>query len=170
AGDLAIIDYEGTVQGKPFSHSRAEGVAVEVGGPAPWPGFSTQLAGLRSGEEREIRVTLPQDYPQGELAGQEAVFHVRVREAKRRELSPLDDEFAKDVSEFETLQELKQDLANRLREDALREAENRVREQVVAKAVEAASLEVPSTLVERRLRSLLADLEARLRQQGLTLE
>lgn len=170
AGDLAIIDYEGTVQGKPFSHSRAEGVAVEVGGPAPWPGFSTQLAGLRSGEEREIRVTLPQDYPQGELAGQEAVFHVRVREAKRRELSPLDDEFAKDVSEFETLQELKQDIANRLREDALREAENRVREQVVAKAVEAASLEVPSTLVERRLRSLLADLEARLRQQGLTLE
>lgn len=170
AGDIAIIDYQGTVDGKAFPGSSAKGVAVEIGGAGFWPGFTEQLVGMRAGEEREVRVTFPNDYPQKELAGQEATFRVRIREAKRRELSPLDDEFAKDVSEFDTLQELREDIANRLKEAAAKEAQQQVREQVVAKAVETASVELPSSLVEARERYLFAAMEERLKQQGLTME
>lgn len=169
-GDVAIVDYVGTVDGEPFPGSRAEAAAVTVGEPEPWPGFSEKLIGMKAGEEGEVRIAFPGNYPDGRLAGKEAVFQVRVREAKRRELSPLDDEFAKDVSEFDTLQELRDDVANKLREAYQKEADEKLREQVISRVVEAASVDIPSSLVDRRLEAMLADMEFRLRQQGLTME
>ncbi|MGB9919386.1 MAG: trigger factor [Moorellales bacterium] len=167
-GDLAIVDYEGTADGKALPPGRSVGLLV--GGTIPVPNFSAQLVGAKAGEEREIKVTLPEDYSDPELAGKEATFRVKVREAKRRVLAPLDDEFAKDVSEFETLQELRADVANRLAEGYAREAENEVRRQLIDQAVAAAQVEVPATMVERRIDVMLADMEFRLRQQGLDLQ
>ncbi|MCR4420528.1 MAG: trigger factor [Clostridia bacterium] len=169
-GDLAVIDYEATVEGKPFTEKGGKSRAVIVGGSLPVPNLSLQMVGMKAGEEREIRVTLPEDYAEKQWAGKEAVFRVRLSEAKRRQLAELDDEFAKDVSEFETLEELRADIANRLAEAYSRQAEQQVREELAQKAAEAATVEVPASLVERRLGAMVAELEDRLRQQGMNLE
>src|SRR5690606_35721805 len=122
-GDRVIIDFEGTIDGKPFEGGKADGFSLEVGSGRMIPGFEDQLIGMKPGEEKTITVTFPEDYHVKELSGKEASFRIKLHEIKRLRLPELDDEFAQDVSEFDTLEELKKDIENKLKERAKREEE-----------------------------------------------
>ncbi|GAW93304.1 trigger factor [Calderihabitans maritimus] len=169
-GDVVTIDFEGFIEGKPFEGGQGEDFTLEIGTGFFIPGFAEQLVGAKVDEEREINVTFPSDHPNKDLAGKEAVFKVLVKEIKRKELSPLDDEFAKDVSEFETLEELKNDIRNKLKATAEQRAEEEFRRRVVEKAVEAAEVEIPEILIKRQLESIIQEIERNLKYQGLTLD
>lgn len=168
-GDVVTIDFRGTVDGQTFPGLDAENYTLEVGRDQFMPGFTEQLVGARQGEEREIRVHLPQDYPNESLAGKEVVFQVSIKEVKRPVLSELDDEFARDVSEFDTLEELKNDIRRRLRERAETEAREKMRQELAEMAARNATLQIPPSMVQRRVEAAVRDLEARLRVQGITL-
>ncbi|MDN5347258.1 MAG: trigger factor [Clostridia bacterium] len=169
-GDLVSIDFSTVVNGEERPDLEGKDQLVEIGSQMFIPGFEEQLVGSKVGEEREIKITFPEDYRDKELAGKEAVFRVKVLGIKRKELKPIDDEFARDVSECENLAELREDIRRRLlkaREEAARAA---VRNQAVAKAVEGAEVELPQVLVNRRLDVLVNELELNLRIQGLKLD
>ncbi|MCL5045771.1 MAG: trigger factor [Actinobacteria bacterium] len=169
-GLFAVIDFEGSVDGTPFTGGSGQDYLLEIGSGTFVPGFEDQLIGAKPGEEREVNVTFPEDYRNKDLAGKAAQFQVSVKEVKRKVLPALDDEFARSVSQFQTLQELRADLSNRLREaaeaKARRSNENRIVEMVTA----AANTELPEALVDRRIHRMIEDLEMQLRRQGLTLE
>ncbi|MBO8137237.1 MAG: trigger factor [Desulfotomaculum sp.] len=169
-GDTAVIDFTGYVDGEEFEGGKAENYSLVVGSGTFIPGFEEQLVGMKPGEEKDVNVTFPEDYHVENLAGKEAVFKVKLNSIKRKELAPLDDEFAKDVSEFDTLEELKADLMNKLKEGKERMAEQAVNREVVDKAVENAEVEVPKAMVDKRLDEMIQNMESRLRTQGLSLE
>ncbi|HHY60549.1 MAG TPA: trigger factor [Clostridia bacterium] len=168
--DLVVIDFEGFVDGEPFEGGKAEDRTLRVGSGHFIPGFEEQLVGMQVGEEKEITVTFPEDYREEKLAGQEAVFKVKVKSIRRKELAPLDDEFAKDISEFDTLEELKADARRRLQEEADRRAEAVVREQVIQKAAANAQVDIPPVLIERQIDYMMSDFSFQLQMQGLQLE
>ncbi|MBE3580038.1 MAG: trigger factor [Thermoanaerobacteraceae bacterium] len=169
-GDTAIIDFKGEVEGQDYPGLKGENYPLEIGSGTFIPGFEAQLVGAKVDEEREVKVTFPADYHRQELAGKEAVFAVKIRGIKRKQLAPLDDEFAKDVSEYETLEELKEDIRERLREEQEQRAAAEVRRQVIEKAVANAAVELPPVLVERRIGYLINDMAWRLQSQGVSLE
>ncbi len=169
-GDLVIIDFTGYVDGEPLQGGKGENHSLVLGSGSFIPGFEEQLVGAKSGEERKIQVTFPEDYHNQELAGVEAEFNVQVKEIKRKELAALDDEFAKDVSEFATLEELKEDIRKKLLEAAENKAESEFREELVKTAAANAEVEIPEVMVKRRVENMINDLEHRLQQQGLSLD
>ncbi|MHB1127204.1 MAG: trigger factor [Bacillota bacterium] len=169
-GDTTVIDFEGSVDGNVFPGGKGENYSLVIGSGSFIPGFEAQLVGALSGDDREINVTFPGDYHKEELQGKEAVFQVAVREIKRKELSPIDDEFAKDVSEFETLEELRADIENKLKQAAQDKAEQDLRNQIINKVVEQATVEIPAVMIERRMDSFVDNMRQRLAPQGLTLE
>ncbi|TDA70029.1 MAG: trigger factor [Clostridia bacterium] len=169
-GDLVTLDFHGTVDGQTFPGADAENYTLEVGKDRFMPGFAEQLVGARPGEEREIRVHLPQDYVNETLAGKEVIFRVTIKEVKRPVLSDLDDEFARDVSEFDTLEELKEDIRKRLYERAEAQAREKTRQQLAEMAAQNATLEIPPAMVQMQVEAAVRDLQARLQTQGLTLE
>lgn len=170
SGDLVMVDFTATVDGQPFEGGRAENMPLVIGTPAYFPGLSQGLEGVRKGETREVKVSLPENFNVREVAGKEAVFNVTVKEVHKKRLAPLDDEFAKDVSEFETLAELKENIKERL----ARVAERRVREdmenQVVRAAVAGAEVDVPEVLIARRAHTLFHNFVHELEHRGLSLE
>ncbi len=168
--DTAVIDFEGFLDGEPFEGGKAENYNLVIGSKTFIPGFEEQLIGLKTGEEKDINVTFPEDYQNDELKGKEVTFKIKVNEVKRKKLMPIDDEFAKDVSEFETLEELKQDVENKLKEIAEQENERQVRNKVLDEVLEICNVEVPQVLIERRIDSMLNEMEMRISQQGLTME
>ncbi|HEY8347268.1 MAG TPA: trigger factor [Symbiobacteriaceae bacterium] len=169
-GSFAVIDYEGFINGEPFEGGKGENFVLEIGSGTFVPGFEEQLVGAKSGETREITVTFPEKYHIEHLAGKEATFKVTIREVKRKELPELNDEFAKEVSRFETLEELRNDIRQRLeqvaRENAEREFENQVIEAVAAEA----QVDVPETLVHRQIHEMIREFEESLARQGYSLE
>ncbi|MFO7154954.1 MAG: trigger factor [Caldicoprobacter oshimai] len=169
-GDLVTLDYQGFVDGQPIKDGSAQNYALEVGSKSFIPGFEEQLIGLNVGDEKEIKVTFPEDYGIEELKGKEAVFKVKIHDIKEKELPELDDEFAKDVSDFETFEEYKV----HLREDLEREAKNQVRvqmeTQLLSRVVEAAKVDIPDVMVEREIDNMLGNFELGLYYRGLTLE
>lgn len=169
-GDLVIIDFEGTADGEPVPGAKEENFPLTLGSKTLVEGFEEQLVGARPGETREIRITFPSDYRVESLRGREVLFQTKVKEIKKKELSPLDDEFAKDVSEFETLEELREDVANSLKRTKEQRANEAVKEQAIKQAVDQAEVELPEVLVERQARSLMQELEEALKVQGLDLE
>lgn len=169
-GDLVIIDFTGYVDGEPLQGGKGENHSLVLGSGSFIPGFEEQLVGAKSGEERKIQVTFPEDYHNQELAGVEAEFNVQVKEIKRKELAALDDEFAKDVSEFATLEELKEDIRKKLLEAAENKVESEFREELVKTAAANAEVEIPEVMVKRRVENMINDLEHRLQQQGLSLD
>ncbi|MFZ5597798.1 MAG: trigger factor [Bacillota bacterium] len=169
-GDLVSIDFEGKIDGVPFEGGKADDYNLEIGSGAFIPGFEDQIVGMNINETRDINVKFPQDYGKEELAGKDAVFTVTVKSIKRKELSPLDDEFAKDVSEFDTLEELRADLANRLKQAEEERAKAQVRRDVVEKAVENATVEIPGEMIDSRLEEMIGNMEQRLSGQGISLE
>ncbi|WP_202080256.1 trigger factor [Caldalkalibacillus salinus] len=169
-GDTAVIDFEGFLGDEPFEGGKGENHSLEIGSNSFIPGFEEQLIGTKKDEEKTITVTFPEDYQAEELAGKEASFKVKVNEIKRKELPELDDEFAKDVSEFETLEEYKADLRKKLEEKADQEEENYKKDTVIEKAAENATVDIPQAMVDQEVDQMTREFEQRLQMQGMNLD
>lgn len=169
-GDIAVIDFEGFVDGVPFEGGKSENHSLELGSGSFIPGFEEQVVGLAKGEEKEINVTFPEEYHSDELKGKEAVFKVTVRDIKRKNLPELDDEFAKDVSEFDTLEEFKQDIEKRLQERKQNALEQERESAIVEKASSNAEVEVPEAMITAEVEQMYGDFGNRLKMQGMDLE
>ena len=169
-GDRVIIDFEGFVDGEAFEGGKAEQYTLEIGSGSFIPGFEDQLVGMKAGEEKEIEVTFPEEYHVDDLKGKPATFKVKLHEIKRMNLPELDDEFAQDVSEFDTLDELKADIEKNLKEKADKEKENHIRNELVEKAAQNATVEIPEVMIENETENMLRQFEQRLMYQGLNLE
>jgi len=169
-GDSAIIDYKGFVGEDQFEGGTADNHTLVVGSKSFIPGFEEQLIGYKTGDEVEVNVNFPADYQSQELAGKEAVFKVSVKGIKVKELPELDDEFAKDTSEFDTLEELKADLKKTLQEAANKNAELAQRDKVIDAVVDIMEVDVPEVMFEGEVDGMLRDFDQQLKQQGLNLE
>jgi trigger factor len=169
-GDFAIIDFEGYIDNQPFSGGAAQAYSLEIGSGSFIPGFEEQLIGMEVGTDKDIKVTFPNDYPREDLAGKEAVFKVSLKEIKIKEIPAADDEFAKSVGNFESIEELKADLREKMIEWAKQEAETNFAQAALNQAVENAEFEAPETLVKREMEDLLHRFEHNLGYQGLTLD
>ncbi len=166
-GDFTIIDFEGEVDGEPFEGGEARGFAYELGSERLIPGFDEGLAGARAGEERQVSASFPEDYPGEHLAGKEARFAVSVKEVKEKRLPELDDDFAVEAGGFDSLEELRKDIEDRLRHAHEVEIENEFREAAVDAVAARASIEVPRDLVHAKAHEMWQVTVRRLRQQGL---
>ncbi len=169
-GDTVTIDFEGFVDGVAFAGGQAEDHDLVIGSGSFIPGFEEQLIGTEIGQDAEVKVQFPTEYHSEDLAGKDTVFKVKVKKIQRKELAALDDEFAKDISEFETLDELKQDIRSKLLAAAEERAETKYRNAVIAKIVDNASVEIPSVMIDTRLNSMVQDFSRNLSYQGISLE
>jgi trigger factor len=169
-GDHVVIDYVGTVDGEEFEGGTGRDQLLELGSGRLVPGFEDQLAGAKAGDERTVTVTFPEDYPVTELAGREAQFAVTVSEVKEKRLPEADDEFASEAAGFDTLAELREDIAGRLRQLDERAVEREFEDAVLEAAVAEADVEVPDKLVHARAHELLEDTWSMLARQGISKE
>jgi trigger factor len=169
-GDIALIDFEGFQDGVAFEGGKAEDYSLELGSGTFIAGFEEQVVGMKVGEEKDIHVTFPEEYHSPNLAGKEAVFKVKLNSLKRKNLPALDDEFAKDVSEFDTLEELKADTRKKLEEKAEKDKDQYIREQLVLKAAENAEIDLPPVMVEHELDQMVQEFGQRLQFQGMSLD
>ena len=169
-GDTATIDFEGFVDGVAFEGGKAEGHELEIGSGAFIPGFEAQLVGMKIDEDKEIKVTFPKEYFSKDLAGKEATFKVKLHEIKKKELPELDDEFAKDVSEFDTLDELKKSIKEKLEKSNEQRAKYETEEAAIKAVCENAKLDIPSGMIDLEVDNMLKDFEQRLSYQGLNVE
>ena len=170
SGDIATIDFEGFVDGVAFEGGKAEGHQLEIGSNTFIPGFEDQVIGMKIDEEKDINVKFPEEYFSKELAGKDATFKVKVHEIKKKELPELDDEFAKDVSEFDTLEELKADIKAKQEKQNEEKAKYETQEAVIKAVCENIKVEIPSGMIEMEIDNMLKDIEQRLSYQGLKLE
>lgn len=168
-GDTVGLDYAGTVDGVAFAGGTAEGQTLKIGSHTFIPGFEEQMVGMNIGEEKDLSVTFPEQYHAEELAGKAAVFHVKVNSITATELPALDDDFAKDISEFDTLDEYKKDIRAKLEAQAAEHDQNAFTNAVLEKVMENATVEIPEAMIERQIDSMMRDFEYRLRAQGLKL-
>lgn len=169
-GDIAVIDFDGYVDGNPFEGGKAERYSLELGSGTFIPGFEEQVVGMATGDFKDVEVTFPETYHAEELAGKQAVFKVKVHEIKRKQLPELDDEFAKDVSEFETLNEYKEDLKKELLSRKEQEAKGKKEAAVVDKVSENAEVDIPQAMIDSEIQNMMRDFDNRLRSQGMNLE
>lgn len=169
-GDITIIDFEGFLDGEPFEGGKGENHSLELGSGSFIPGFEEQVVGLNIAEDKEINVSFPEEYHAEHLAGKPVVFKVKVNEIKRKNLPALDDEFAKDVSEFNTLDEYKADLTSKLQERKTKDAESATESEVIDKAASNADVEIPQAMIDTEVEHMLKDFESRLRMQGMNLD
>lgn len=169
-GDTATIDFEGFVDGVAFDGGKGEDYDLIIGSGTFIPGFEDQLIGIEVGQETDVNVPFPAEYHSKELAGKDAVFKVKVKKIQRKELAPIDDEFAKDISEFATLEELKTDIRSKLIKAAEERAESNYRNAVISKVVDNASVEIPPVMIDNRVDSMVKDFSRNLSYQGLSLE
>jgi trigger factor len=169
-GDTAIIDFAGYIDGEAFEGGSAEGFSLVIGSGTFIPGFEEQLLGLKAGEEKDVNVTFPEDYHSEDVAAKEALFKVKLNSIKRKDVAPLDDEFAKDVSEFDTLEELKADLLNKLKERKENQAKAEINRQAVEKAIEHAEVAISDKMVNSRIEEMIQNMGNRLKTQGIELE
>ena len=168
--DIATIDFEGFVDGTPFEGGKAENYDLEIGSKSFIEGFEDQVIGMKIDEEKEIKVTFPEEYFSSELAGKEATFKVKVHEIKKKELPELDDEFAKDVSEFDTLDELKKSIQDKLEKENADKQKYETEDAVIKAVVEEMKVEIPSGMIETEVDNMIRDIESRLSYKGLKLE
>lgn len=169
-GDTVLIDYSGFVGDEQFEGGTAERQELKLGSGMFIPGFEEQLIGATPGEKKDVTVTFPEEYHAEDLAGKEAVFHCLVHEIKEEQLPELDDEFAKDVSEFDTLEELKNSTRERLEKYAKASEERQMQDAALAKVVEANEVEIPSIMVEDEIDRMIQELDQQLRYQGLSVD
>ncbi len=169
-GDTVVIDFEGFKDGVAFDGGKAEGHTLELGSGSFIPGFEEQIVGKNIGDEFEITVTFPEEYGAEDLAGKEAVFKIKLHEIKLRELPEIDDEFAKDVSEFDTLDELKADLKAKALEQKTKFAEEEAENDLVQQIVDSIKGEIPEAMFESRLNQSVEEFGYRLQMQGLDLD
>ncbi|MGL5693998.1 MAG: trigger factor [Peptostreptococcaceae bacterium] len=170
SGDTAIIDFEGFDNGVAFEGGKGENHNLVIGSNSFIPGFEDQLVGKKAGEEVEVNVTFPEAYHAENLAGKPVVFNVKVNDVKVKELPALDDEFAKDTTEFETLAELRADVKTKAEEEAKNRAEAEMRNTLVEKISENTAVEVPNAMVEHQIDNMIMELNYQLQYQGLNLQ
>ena len=169
-GDTVVIDFEGFTDGKAFDGGKAEGHSLELGSGQFIPGFEDQIIGKNIGDEFDVNVTFPEDYGAKELAGKPAVFKVKLHEIKIKEFPAIDDEFAKDVSEFDTLKDLKADLKKKALERKKKAAEEAVENELVQQIVDGIEGDIPEAMFENRLNQSVEEFAYRLQSQGMNLE
>ena len=169
-GDIAVIDFEGFVDGVAFEGGKAENHELEIGSNTFIPGFEDQIIGMKIDEEKDINVKFPDEYFSKDLAGKDATFKVKVNEIKKKELPKLDDEFAKDVSEFDTLEELKKSIKEKMEKDNEQKEKYETEDAVIKAVCENVKVDIPSGMIETETENMLKDVESRLSYQGLKLD
>ncbi len=169
-GDMVLIDYEGWVGDEQFEGGTAERQPLKLGSGTFIPGFEEQLIGAVKDEQRDVKVTFPEEYHAEELAGKEAVFKCKVHEIKEQELPEINDEFVKDISEFDTLDELKADTREKLEKSKAEQAENKMKNSVIEAVFNANDIDVPAPLVEQEIDNQMTQFDQQLRSQGMDLE
>ncbi|SCJ95942.1 Trigger factor [uncultured Eubacterium sp.] len=169
-GDTVLLDYSGFVGEEQFEGGTAERQELKIGSGMFIPGFEEQLVGVTPGEKKDVTVTFPEEYHAEDLAGKEAVFHCLIHEVKEEQLPELDDEFAKDVSEYDTLDELKKETEARLQKNADEQSLNAAKDAVIEKVYQVNKTDVPRVMVEDEIDRMAQDLDHQLRYQGLSLE
>ncbi|KXG78031.1 Trigger factor [Fervidicola ferrireducens] len=169
-GDVVVVDLEGFANGEPLKDAKVQNYPLELGSKILVEDLEEKIIGMKPGETKEVAVTYPAEHPNKDLAGKEVLFKVSLKEVKEKELPQLDDEFAKDVSEFETLEELKQDIKNRLEERAKSLSESSLRGAILKKVVEQAEVDIPQVMVDREIERLIMDFAFQLRLRGLDLK
>lgn len=169
-GDITTIDFEGFVDGVAFDGGKGTDYALTLGSGTFIPGFEDQLVGANAGDHVEVKVTFPEEYQAKELAGKEAVFQCDVKKVEAKELPELDDDFAQDASEFDTLAEYKEDIKKNLTEKKEKEARAAKENAAVDKAIENAQMEIPDAMLNTQVRQMLDDFSRRMQSQGLTME
>ncbi|NCB62486.1 MAG: trigger factor [Clostridia bacterium] len=168
-GDTVLLDFEGFDDGVPFAGGKAENYTLELGSGSFIPGFEDQVAGMKAGDEKDINVTFPEDYSP-ELAGKSVVFKIKLHEVKEAQSPAIDDEFAKDVSEFETLEAFKKDLGDKLLDRRAHQADHAFEDGVMAELIGVLEVELPEKMVEHRANQVLEDYAARFTNQGIKFE
>ena len=168
--NIAVIDFKGYIDGNAFEGGEGKDFSLEIGSGSFIDNFEEQLKGLAVGDTKEVNVTFPENYGSEELNGKPAKFDVTVKEIKVKEVPALDDEFAKEVSEFETLAELKEDIKKNLQKSEDQKAENEFEEAIITAVIENTKLDLPQVMVEKEIDQMMNDLENRLKYQGLTLD
>ena len=169
-GDITVIDFEGSVDGNKFEGGTAENHELELGSNTFIPGFETQVVGMKIDEVKDINVKFPEEYFSKELAGKDATFKVTLHEIKKKEIPAIDDEFAKDVSEFDTLKELKADTEKKLQADQDIKSKNELDEAAVKAVSDISEVEIPSGMVDVELESMMEDMNRRLSYQGINFD
>ncbi len=169
-GDDVILDFDGYVDGEAFEGGKGENYPLTIGSGSFIPGFEEQLVGAEPEKEIEVKVTFPEDYHAEELKGKDAVFKCTVHEIKTKEIPEIDDEFASEVSDFDTLDEYKEDLKVKLKEQKEKDAREQKEDQAVEKAVANASMEIPDAMIDEQVRMMVNEFAQNLQYQGLSLE
>ena len=169
-GDITVIDFEGFVDGKAFEGGKAEGHELTIGSNTFIPGFEDQIIGMKIDEEKDINVKFPEEYFSKELAGKDATFKVKLHEIKKKELPELDDEFAKDVSEYDTLKELKESIKEKLEKENEQKAKYETEEAAIKAVCDNTEIDIPSGMIETEIDHMEKDMEQRMQYQGLTLD
>ena len=165
-GDTAVIDFEGFLDGKPFDGGKGENHSLELGSHSFVPGFEEQVVGMKAGDEKDIDITFPEDY-HADLAGKAVVFKVKVHEVKEKEVPELDDEFAKDVSEFDTLKELKADLKKKITEERQKDADRAFEDALMEQVAANITADIPDAMVETQARQFLDNFKMQIAQSGI---
>lgn len=168
--DMTVIDFEGFIDGQPFHSGKGENYPLTIGSHSFIDTFEEQLIGKNIGEETEVNVTFPEDYHAEELKGKPATFKVTVKEIKEKQYDDLDDDFAQNVSDFDTLAEYKEDLKKTIGERKANEAKNKKEAEAIDKIIENAKMDIPSAMVDTQVRQMAEDFSRRLQQQGLSVE
>lgn len=169
-GDTAVIDFEGFVEGNPFEGGKGENHSLVIGSHSFIDTFEEQLIGKNTGDELEVKVTFPEEYHAEELAGKPAVFKVRINEIKAKELPELDDDFAQDVSEFDTLLEYRESVKTKLTERKEAAAKRDKEEEALGKIVDKSKMDIPEAMIETQVGNMVNEFASRMAQQGLTME
>ena len=168
-GDITTIDFVGSIDGVEFEGGKAENHELEIGSNTFIPGFEDQIIGMKIDEEKDIKVKFPEDYFSKDLAGKDAVFKVTLHEIKKKELPKIDDEFAKDVSEFDTLEELKNSIKEKLDTENTEKAKYETEEEAIKVVCDNTKLDIPNGMIELEIDNMVKDMENRLSYQGLNL-
>lgn len=169
-GDTAVIDFEGFVDGEAFEGGKGENFALTIGSHTFIDTFEEQLIGKNAGDEVEVNVTFPEEYQAEDLAGKPALFKVKINEIKGKELPELDDEFAQDISEFDTLAEYKEDLKNKLQKQKEDAAKRDKEDEAIRKIIDKSKMELPEPMIEMQVQNIINDFANRISQQGLSME
>ena len=169
-GDTTVIDFEGFVDGEAFEGGKGENYPLVIGSHSFIDTFEDQLIGKNSGEEVEVNVTFPEEYQAEDLAGKPAVFKVKINEIKGKELPELDDDFAQDISEFDTLAEYKEDVKKKLQEQKEAAAKRDKEDEAIRKIIDKSKMELPEPMIEMQVQNIINDFATRISQQGLSME
>ena len=168
--DIVTIDFEGFTDGKPFEGGKAENHDLTIGSKTFIPGFEDQIIGMKIGEEKDIKVTFPKDYFSKDLAGKEATFHVVLHAIKEKQLPTIDDEFAKDVSEFDTLKELKDSIKEKKQKENEERAKHETEDAAIEEVCKNTNIDIPAGMIDLEIDNIMQNLDQRLSYQGLNLD